>query len=115
MQGSGGWYWCCDYASEALYEAEQLFRCGNAIQHNRLVFVHYPDGRVVEPIKANAGQYFGGPSFDEGKLQLFMVYFPKSMIYLFQYDDTSEQTSLRAEIPLTEVKDCYNLLKPLYL
>lgn len=110
MQGSGGWYWCCDYASEDLYEAEQLFRHGNAIQHNRLVFVHYPDGRVVEPIKATAGQYFGGPAFDDGKLQLLMVDFPKSMIRLFQYDDTSEQTSLRAEIPLTEVKDCYNLM-----
>lgn len=110
MQGSGGWYWCCDYASADLYEAEQLFRHGNAIQHNRLVFVHYPDGRVVEPIKAKAGQYFGGPAFDNGKLQLLMVDFPESMIRLFQYDDASEQTSLRAEIPLTEVKDCYNLM-----
>lgn len=110
LQGSGGWYWCCDYATGDLYEAEQLFRHGNAIQHNRLVFVHYPDGRVVEPIKAKAGQYFGGPAFDDGKLQLLMVDFPESMIRLFQYDDASEQTSLRAEIPLTEVKDCYNLM-----
>lgn len=109
IEGSDGWYWCCDYASGDLYEAEELFRYHHPIQSNRLVLLHHPDGRTVEPIKAQKGQYLGSPTFDEGKLQLLMVDFPADMIRLFQYDPQLDQTTLRAEIPLSEIKDCYNL------
>ena len=106
--GSGGWYWCCDYASGDLYEAEELFRSHHPIQNNRIVFVHYPDGRVAEPVKATQGQYFGAPAFDNGKLQILLVDFPASTIRILQYDDAADKTELRAEIPLSEVKNCYN-------
>ncbi|MGI6030044.1 MAG: hypothetical protein ACOX7F_00905 [Eubacteriales bacterium] len=110
IEGSNGWYWCCDYASGDLYEAEELFRNRQSIPSNRLVFIHYPDGQVVEPMEAKEGQYFGAPAFENGKLQILMVDFPASAIRIFQYEPATSQTNLRAEIPLSEVKDCYNLL-----
>ena len=106
LEYSGGWYWCCDYARGDLYEAEELFRSGHPVQQNRLVFVHCPDGRVVEPIRAGAGQYFGAPAFENGKLQILMVDFPQAAIRIFQHDPRSGQTALRAELALAQVEDC---------
>ena len=110
LEYSGGWYWCCDYARGDLYEAEELFRSGHPVQQNRLVFVHCPDSRVVEPIRAGAGQYFGAPAFENGKLQILMVDFPQAAIRIFQHDPRSGQTALRAELALAQVEDCYNLM-----
>ena len=63
----------------------------------------------MEPITAKKGQYFGAPMYDNGNLQILMVDFPMAAIYIFQYDDARDETTLRAEIALDEVKDCYNL------
>lgn len=103
------WYWGTDYVHGDLYEAEELFREGHPVTCNRLVFVHCPDGRVVEPVKGRAGQYFGRPIYNDGKLQILLVDFPEGLIKIVQYDGEDEQTSLTASIPLREVKDCYNL------
>lgn len=108
--GSGGWYWCCDYASGDLYEAEEIFKDGRPLKSNRIVFVHYPDGKVIEPIKAKEGQYLGRPVFDGGNLKLPLVDFPKSMIYILSLNCDSEEVSREAEISLFEVKNCYNLM-----
>lgn len=110
VKGSAEWYWCCDYASGDLYEAEELYRDGHPVKKNRLLFLHYPDGCTVEPIIAREGQYFGAPGFENGKLQILMVDFPEGKICVFQYDPASERVELRAELPRSEIKDCYNLM-----
>ena len=51
LSGSCEWYWGNDYTHGDLYEAEELYRGHHPVNCNRLVFIHYPDGRVVEPIK----------------------------------------------------------------
>ena len=38
---------------------------GHEITCNRLVFVHYPDGTVYEPILSKKGCYFGIPVYDD--------------------------------------------------
>ena len=75
------------------------------IKQNRLLFLHYPDGRTVEPIVAHERQYFGAPGFENGRLQILMADFPAGKIYVFQYDPTSEQLTLRAELPRSAIKD----------
>lgn len=72
VSGSAEWYWCCDYVSGDLYEAEELYQDGHPIKQNRLLFLHYPDGHTVEPIVAHEGQYFGAPGFENGRLQILM-------------------------------------------
>lgn len=110
VENCTGWYWCSDYACGDLYEAEELFRDGHPVRQNRLIFVKYPEGRVVEPVKASEGQYFGAPVFYDGKLRILMVDFPGAVIRLLAYDDESGRTSQFAQLPLGEVSDCYNLM-----
>ena len=109
LEGSGEWYWGMDYTSGDLYEAEELFRDGHPVNQNKLVLIHYPDGRVVEPVTAGSGQYLGRPVFYEGKIVLPRVDFPSGKIEILQYD-TAGQVSVLAEIPLSDVKDCYNIM-----
>lgn len=111
LDGSRGeWYWGTDYASGDLYEAEELFRDGHPVNRNKLIFVHYPDGRAVQPIAAKQGQYFGRPIFYQGKITILLVDFPAGQIRILQYDDAPGQVSMLVEIPLSTVEDCYNLM-----
>lgn len=59
LEGTTKWYWGTDYIHGDLYEAEELFNNNHKIKSNTLLFVSYPDGKVIEPIKAQDGQYFG--------------------------------------------------------
>ncbi len=106
----GEWYCGTDYASGDLYEAQELFQDGHPVSQNKLIFVHYPDGRAVEPIAAKQGQYFGRPIFYQGKITILLVDFPAGQIRILQYDDALGQTSPVVEVPLSAVKDCYNLM-----
>lgn len=67
LEGSHEWYWGSDYTEGDLYEAEELYRSNHSIKSNRLVFIHYPDGTVIEPMKSKVGQYFGKPIFFDDK------------------------------------------------
>jgi hypothetical protein len=109
LDGTPEWYWGTDAIHGDLYEAEELYRDHHAIKSNRLIFVHYPDGWVVEPIKAEDGQYFGSPVFTDGKIHILYVDFPKSTIHIVRYDDGAGLVEPVAVLPLSKVKDCYNL------
>ncbi len=103
------WYWGTDYACGDLYEAEDVFLMGKRFEPNRLIFVRYPDGIVYEPIKSKEKQYFGRPAYIDGKLYILLVNFEEKSIRVFQYAYDEENLVLIVEIPLCEVKDCYNL------
>lgn len=109
LEGSGEWYWGMDYTNGDLYEAEELFRDGHPVKQNRLVLIHYPDGKIVQPVTAGSGQYLGRPVFYEGKIILLRVDFPVGKIEILQYD-SNERVSVLAAIPLSDVKDCYNIM-----
>lgn len=110
LNGSCEWYWGSDYAHGDLYEAEELYRDHHPVNCNRLVFIHYPDGRVVEPVKGKAGQYFGRPISYNRKIQILLADFSESLLCVLQYDDAANQVAAVVSLPLTEVEDCYNLL-----
>lgn len=110
LEGSHEWYWGSDYTEGDLYEAEELYRSNHSIKSNRLVFIHYPDGTVIEPMKSKVGQYFGKPIFFDDKIQILLVDFPKSLIQILQYDHEIKKTELITTLSLSATKDCYNLL-----
>ena len=103
------WYWGTDYACGDLYEAEEVFRDGKRFEPNRLIFVHYPDGRVFEPIEAKENQYFGRPAYIDGVIYILLVSFDKELIRIMKCSHEMKELSVIAEIPLSEVQDCYNL------
>lgn len=103
------WYWGTDYIIGDLYEAEEVYNSGGIFKPNRLIFVHFPDGKVVEPIRAAKKQYLGLPAFIDGIIYIFLVDFGEKVIRLFNCSSDLNEVNIKAEIPLSEVKDCYNL------
>lgn len=110
LVGCSEWYWGTDYIHGDLYEAEELFRDGHPVSQNKLLFVHDPDGTVVQPVAAQEGQYLGNPIYYDGRIAILMVDFPAGQIIVMQFDRTLEHMIERTELPLSAVKDCYNLL-----
>ncbi len=109
LTGSRNWYWGTDYTSGDLYEAEELYRDGHRIRQNRLIFVHYPEGRVVEPVQAREGQYFGLPAWDGG-IVILLADFPAGEIRLLRYEDAGGAVTPIVTMPRAAVEDCYNLM-----
>lgn len=114
LEGTTKWYWGTDYIHGDLYEAEELFNNNHKIKSNTLLFVSYPDGKVIEPIKAQDGQYFGRPIYYNNIIIILIVDFNKQLIKLEQYDDITSEIVNIVSIPLSEVKDCYNLMLNTY-
>ena len=114
LEGTTKWYWGTDYIHGDLYEAEELFNNNHKIKSNTLLFVSYPDGKVIEPIKAQHGQYFGRPIYYNNNIIILIVDFNKQLIKLEQYDDITSEIVNIVSIPLSEVKDCYNLMLNTY-
>ena len=110
LSGSSEWYWGTDYASNDLYEAEELFRSGHPIDKNRLVLVHCPEGTVYEPVCTKPGQYLGRPAYHDGQVVLLLVDFPKGEIHILAFHETTGTTEPLAVLPLSIVEGCYNLM-----
>ncbi len=124
LEGADGWYWGMDYTSGDLYEAEELYREGHPVSRNRLIFLHFPEGTVLEPVKAKEGQYLGQPVFYEGDLCFPLVDFAGETVAVFALPAEAQAASVPGEksaadtflslrelvrLPLSSVKDCYNL------
>lgn len=108
--GTSEWYWATDCIHGDLYEAQELFEDGHPIQSNSLFLIHYPDGKVYEPIPKVPGQYLGAPVFDGGSIALLVVNFADRVIRILRFHGTENETKEVAEIPLSMVKDCQNLI-----
>ena len=108
--GNNEWYWATDYIHGDLYEAEELFRDGNSVRSNRLYLIHYPDGTVYEPVPPVDGQYLGYPVYAGDSVVLLVVNFTESMIHILRFLPHQEKTQEVAQLPLSLVKDCYNLI-----
>lgn len=110
LEGSDRWYWGSDYESGDLYEAEEMFRAGQTIHSNRVVFVSYPEGQVYEPLVAKEGQYLGRPAFEQGKVFCLLVDFMEQTIFIYKCTDDMKEAEVYVQLPLKVVKDCYNLM-----
>lgn len=108
--GTDEWYWTTDYIHGDLYEAEELFRQGHPVQSNRLYLIHYPDGTVYEPVYPEDGQYLGSPVYDGSSVVLLAVSFTESVIRILRFLHQQEEVQEVTQLPLSAVKDCYNLL-----
>lgn len=118
LEGSSQWYWGMDCTGGDLYEAEELFTDGHKVDRTRLIFIHHPDGKVVEPIPARKGQYFGRPLFYENKLIPLVADFLEKQLHILSNDPETEAVSILATLPRSITEDCYNLqlkLSPLML
>lgn len=114
LEGTPKWYWGTNYIHGDLYEAEELFNDHHPIKSNTLLFISYPEGEVIEPIKPQDGCYFGRPIYCDGHIIILLVDFNHQLIRIEQYDECTSAISTNVSVPLSEVKDCYNLLLHTY-
>ena len=103
------WYFGLDYEHGDLYEAEELFCDGYIVKGRKLCLVHYPDGQVFFPVPKTEGHYSERPVFFEGGIFIIDVDFPNGSIRIIRFDCKDYQASIHAKLPLSSVKDCYNL------
>ena len=104
------WYWGMDCTGGDLYEAEELLSDKSEVDRTRLIFIHYPDGKVYEPVKAEAGQYFGKPISCEEGVFCLLVDFNKRQIMILKCAADMLSASEYAQLPLDVVPDCFNLM-----
>ncbi len=109
-EGTGEWYYGISREHGDLYEAEEIFHDGGQILGNSLCLLRYPDGEVYWPVEKRAGTYSDRPAFLDGKIYLLNVDFPGGKIRIFCFDCRSGETGLFTELPLEEVRNCYNLM-----
>lgn len=69
------------------------------MSRNKLLFVHDPDGTVVQPVIAQKGQYLGRPICYDGRIAILMVDFPAGQIIVMQFDGALEHMIERTELP----------------
>ena len=85
--------------------------------------IHYPDGKVFKPFEMRENIYVEKPVFLDGNIYFLEVDFDKKIMSLIYIDseelisgDFDEDISIvdikhvEAEISLSEVEDCYNLM-----
>ncbi len=106
---AGEWYYGLDHAHGDLYEAEEIFRDGRTIKGRKLCLVRYPDGQVFFPMPETEGHYSERPVFFEGGIFMIDADFPGQSIRIVRFDCKDHQVSTYAELPLSSVRDCYNL------
>ncbi len=104
------WYYGIDYEHGDLYEAEDIFKAGKKIKGRTLRIVHYPDGCVYDPVPKTEGCYSERPIFFENSIYIINVDFKKGLIQIIRFECTEHKTSIHAELPLSEIKKCYNLI-----
>lgn len=109
LEGSQ-WYWGSDCCHGDLYEAEELFKQGHFVKCNRLIFIHYPEGYVFEPVCGKEGQYLGNPIFCQGKIYMLLADFEDGQIQVVQLDISNSETTTVVRFSISETEDCYNLL-----
>ena len=107
--GTADWYYGISREQGDLCEAEELYRAGREIVGNRLCFLHYPDGQVFEPVPRESGRCLSEPVFFEGGVFFLNVDFPSSILRILRFDCASHAVESAAELPLSSVRDCYNL------
>lgn len=135
IEGTSEWYYShvssksfCD-----LYEAEEIVNDGYTFVGMGCALIHYPDGKVFKAFEIKENIYVEKPVFLNGKIYFLEVDFDKKVmrvIYIdseelissnFEDDKESNEDKfcnisiedikhVEAEISLSEVEDCYNLM-----
>ncbi|MBQ6844315.1 MAG: hypothetical protein IJO60_06750 [Agathobacter sp.] len=112
IEGTDEWY-CCKIAKNCfcdLYEAEEIIKAGQVYEGMTCVLIHYPDGNVYYPFVEKENVYVDAPVYWNGALYFLVVDFTAEKIEIVAFDTAMYEIKTMVEFPLSEVKDCYNLM-----
>ncbi len=103
------WYYGIGCEHGDLYEAETLFREGRSVTGRSFCLVRYPDGELFFPVPKTGGTYTERPVYLDGGIYILKADFTEGSIQILRFDCATRRTDLHAELPLSSVKNCYNL------
>ncbi|MBR2812011.1 MAG: hypothetical protein IKD69_11585 [Solobacterium sp.] len=106
--GTSEWYFGRRYDAGDLDEAKQIYEDRHVYPGCRLVFVHYPDGRVLEPLQPRINTWYSEPIHTGGILFFLVADFEKNTLAVMSFDPGKQD--LREETVLTLPDDCVNLM-----
>lgn len=109
MIGSNAWYFGCDYATGSVNEYEEAFKNGGSPDADRIVFVHFPEGKVIEPFIAKKGQYLGWPCFCSGIIYSFLVDFIEREIMILSHNTMNGEQAIETCIALDNIRNLRDL------
>ena len=116
--GDGTWYCGLDFAQGDLYEAEELFKEGRTVKGRNFCLIRYPEGEVFFPLEKREGFYPAEAVQEGGTIYIPEVDFPGKTIRIYAFDCATHETEIKAALPLSAARDCYNLrlhVRPLTL
>lgn len=108
-EGPADWYYALGSPDGDLYEAEEIFRAGAHTEGYAFFLVRYPEGTVVRPLEKRPDVAVGEPVWCDGWICFPAVDFPAGMIRVYRFDPQTGGLEEAAALPLSSVKDCYNL------
>ena len=114
----GSWYYGLSFEQGDLFEAEEIFKSGGEVRGRDLCLIRYPEGEVHWAAEKRPAAYPSEAVFENGKIFFPEVDFADRKIRIMAFDCESHETSVYAELPLSAVRDCYNLqlhVRPLTL
>lgn len=110
VEGTAEWYFAISYPAGDMYEAEELYQDGREVEGTVLLLIHYPDGKVYQPVECRKNQCLGRPVYSDGKLCFAGVDFYLAQVRVYGFDGENHELTVLHEMPLSEIKTCYNLM-----
>lgn len=115
IEGTNEWYYSKlpSYSTYDFYDAERVVNCGKNFEGMNCILIHYPDGEVHRPFELKENVYVDAPIYFNELLYFLIVDFNNKRIKIVSYNAKNRVKSNLADLPLSDVENCYNLmLKP---
>ncbi len=103
------WYCGNDFKNGDLYEAEESFLETGKCMANRVIFIHQPEGSLVEPIVLTGNQYLGRPTEIDGRIYMLLVDFDRGEAKVIDCGEDFTELQDVCVVALDTLEDCYNL------
>lgn len=112
IEGTNDWYVAYESGREFcdLYEAEDIFNINGYYEGMIYHLIHYPDGEVHSPFHLQDNIYINKPIWNNGLFNFLVLDFAAKLIKITEYIPDKKEIVVIAELSLSEVEDCYNLI-----
>lgn len=104
------WYSSLDYPSRDLYDGQQIFSRENRLEGSRLFLIHYPDGRIIQPIEKKDNVLLTLPIIIDDLFVFLKADFNDSTVSICSFSLITEKLRIIETFGFEQIGSFYNLL-----
>ncbi|MBR0136876.1 MAG: hypothetical protein IJM15_00485, partial [Erysipelotrichaceae bacterium] len=93
-----------------LYDGQQLFSSGNRLEGSRLFLIHYPDGRIIQPIEKKDNVLLTLPIIIDDLFVFLKADFNDSTVSICSFSLITEKLRIIETFGFEQIGSFYNLL-----